>query len=88
MTNVIRSDAVAEKAISVRLDEEALRALARLTKPGVSQSQAMRQALIEAARAAWFEQAEADAKRIGNDPADRAVIAEIHAFFDELTPPG
>lgn len=77
-----------ERTISVRLDEGAQRALARLTKPGVSQSQAIRQALIDTARTAWFEQAQADAKRIGNDPADRAAIAEIHAFLDELAPPG
>jgi Arc/MetJ-type ribon-helix-helix transcriptional regulator len=87
MTNVIRSAAVAEKAISVRLDEEAQRALARLTTAGVSQSQAIRQALIDSARAAWIAQAQADAKRIGSDPIDRAAIAETHAFFDEFAPP-
>ena len=87
MTNVIPSTAVAEKAISVRLDADAQRALAQLTARGGSQSQAIRDALIESARAAWMEQARADAKRIGNDPVDRAAIAEIHTFFDELAPP-
>jgi Arc/MetJ-type ribon-helix-helix transcriptional regulator len=87
MTNVIRCEAMAEKPISVRLDAEAQRALERLTENGVSQSQAIRQALIDAARAVWLERAEADAKRIGNDPVDRAAIAEVHAFFDELAPP-
>ncbi len=88
MTNVIQSTAMAEKAISVRLDEEAQRALAQLTGNGASQSQAIRQALIDASRAAWMEQARADAERLANDPVDRAEIAEIHAFFDELAPPG
>ena len=88
MTNVIRSADVADKAISVRLDAEAQRALARLTRGGASQSQAIRQALIDAARTALLEQVRADAERVGNDPADRAEIAEISAFFDEFAPAG
>jgi Arc/MetJ-type ribon-helix-helix transcriptional regulator len=88
MTNVIHSDSMAEKAISVRLDAEAQRALAQLTDRGISQSQAVRQALLDAARAAWMEQARADAERIGNDPADRALMAEIREYMDELAPPG
>jgi Arc/MetJ-type ribon-helix-helix transcriptional regulator len=88
MTNVIRSTDMAEKAISVRLDVEAQRALARLTTGGASQSHAIRQALIEAARTSLLEQARLDAEQVGNDPADRAVIAEISAFFDEFAPTG
>jgi Arc/MetJ-type ribon-helix-helix transcriptional regulator len=88
MTNVIRSDDMAEKAISVRLDAEAQRALERLMEQGVSQSEAIRQALIDAARERRREQVRADAERVGNDPADRAVIAEIREFMDELAPPG
>ncbi len=84
MTNVIRSEEVAEKAISVRLDAEAQRALERLTSDGMSQSQAIRQALIQSAREARREQMRADAERIANDPHDRAVIAEIQEFFGEL----
>jgi Arc/MetJ-type ribon-helix-helix transcriptional regulator len=78
---------MADKAISVRLDAEAQRALAKLTAGGASQSEAIRQALAVAARTAWIEQARADAERVGNDPADRAVIAEIRAFMDQLAPP-
>jgi hypothetical protein len=44
--------------------------------------------LIDAARTALLEQARADAERVGNDPADRAEIAEISAFFDEFAPAG
>jgi Arc/MetJ-type ribon-helix-helix transcriptional regulator len=88
MTNVIRYEVMADKAISVRLDAEAQRALERLMARGASQSQAIRQALIDAARAAWMEQARADAERIGNDPDDRALMAEIREYMDELAPPG
>ena len=88
MKNVIRSADMAEKAISVRLDAEAQRALDRLMEQGVSQSEAIRQALIDAARERRLAQVRADAERVGNDPADRAVIAEIREFMDELAPPG
>jgi Arc/MetJ-type ribon-helix-helix transcriptional regulator len=88
MTNVIRYEVMADKAISVRLDAEAQRALERLMARGASQSQAIRQALIDAARAAWMEQARADAERIGKDPQDRALMAEIREYMDELAPPG
>jgi Arc/MetJ-type ribon-helix-helix transcriptional regulator len=88
MTNVIRSEEMAEKAISVRLDADAQRALERLTARGVSQSQAIRQALIDADRDARREQVRADAERIGNDPDDRALMAEIREYMDELAPPG
>jgi Arc/MetJ-type ribon-helix-helix transcriptional regulator len=84
MTNVIRSADMAEKAISVRLDTDAQRALEFLMRDGASQSDAIRSALISAARADRHAQVEADAKRIANDPVDRAVIAEIQEFFGEL----
>jgi hypothetical protein len=78
---------MAEKAISVRLDVPAQQALAQLTARSVSQSQAIRDALIEAARAGWMDQARADAKRLANDPVDRAAVEEIRLFMDELAPP-
>ncbi len=87
MTNVIRSEEMAEKAISVRLDAEAQRALKRLTKDGVSQSEAIRKALIDAERAAWYEQARSDAERLGKDPENLKLIAEIQAEMDELRAP-
>ena len=83
MTNVIRYEVMAEKAISVRLDSEAQRALELLMRDGTSQSEAIRSALIAASRAARYERMAADAKRLGNDPQDRALIAEIRDFFDE-----
>ena len=88
MTNVIRSTDVTEKAISVRLDPEAQRALQRLMERGISQSEAIRQALIDGARERLREQVRADAERVGNDLADRALMTEIREYMDELAPPG
>jgi len=87
MTNVIRSADMAEKAISVRLDAEAQRALEWIMSHGYSQSEAIREALIRAARVREREQIEADAKRLGADPKDRALVAEIQEFMGELDPP-
>jgi hypothetical protein len=83
MTNVIQSLGMTEKAISVRLDAEAERALARLTRGGVSQSQAIRHALVSAARGAWLTQAAEDATRLGASADDRAEIEAVRVFFDE-----
>jgi Arc/MetJ-type ribon-helix-helix transcriptional regulator len=87
MTNVIRSVLVADKAISVRLDAEAQRALAKLTAGGASQSEAIRQALLVAEREAWLAQARADAKRLANDPENLKLIAEIQAEMEDLNEP-
>lgn len=84
MTNVIRSVEVAEKVISVRLDEDAQRALAWIMRHGYSQSEAIREALIRAANVRERQQMEEDAKRLGSDLHDRAVTAEIREFFGEL----
>jgi Arc/MetJ-type ribon-helix-helix transcriptional regulator len=78
---------MAEKAISVRLDAEAQRALQILMRSGASQSEAIRGALLTASRQALYEQLEADAKRVGADPADRAEVAELLEFMDALSAP-
>jgi Arc/MetJ-type ribon-helix-helix transcriptional regulator len=83
MTNVIRSASMADKAISVRLDAEAQRALASLMRGGVSQSEAIRAALLAASRGDRYDRMAADAKRLADDPQDQALIAEIRDFFDE-----
>jgi Arc/MetJ-type ribon-helix-helix transcriptional regulator len=76
---------VAEKTISVKLDDESQRALRRLMNRGASQSKAIRRALIDSARLAWLEQARVDAERIANDPNDRAEIAAVRAFIGSST---
>jgi Arc/MetJ-type ribon-helix-helix transcriptional regulator len=84
MTNVIHCKLVAERAISVRLDAEAQRALELLLRDGRSQSEAIRSALIAASRAARYDRMEADAKRLADDPEDCALIAELQEFFGEV----
>ena len=76
-----------DNAISVRLDDESQRALRRLMERGLSQSEAIRRALIDTASSAWLEQARTDAERLANDPSDRAEIAAVRAFMDELDSP-
>lgn len=83
MTNVIQSAGVAEKAISVRLDADAQRALQFLMHDGKSRSEAIRLALLSASGAARYDRMAADAKRLAADHADRALVAEIRDFFDE-----
>jgi hypothetical protein len=87
MTNELQSREVADNAISVRLDEESQLALQRLMERGLSQSEAIRRALIEAGRSARLEQIRVDAELAGADPHDRAVIAEVQEFMDRLAPP-
>ena len=84
---VIRSRLV-PKAISVRLDDGALRALARLEASGMSRSEAIRTAILEAAdyrRRPDVIRAEAAA--IAADPADRAEMAAVLEMMDELSEP-
>jgi hypothetical protein len=70
--------------ISLRLDEDAERALEALTSDGTSQSEAVRGALIVAARLRRDEQLRAEAERIGADPEDRAEVARVLAFMESL----
>ena len=72
-----------ERAISVRLDGDAQSALARLTRDGRSQSQAIREALVIAAKQSWYAAAERDARRLAESPTDRAEVEAIREFFGE-----
>ena len=83
MTNAIQSTPMAERVISVRLDGNAQAALARLTRDGTSQSQAIREALTLAARQSWYAAAERDARRLADSPADRAEVEAIREFLGE-----
>jgi Arc/MetJ-type ribon-helix-helix transcriptional regulator len=73
-----------ERAISVRLDEEAARALERLTDTGRTRSQAIRTALIEAARRRADRSLAAEAARLAADDSDRAEMAEVAALMEAL----
>jgi Arc/MetJ-type ribon-helix-helix transcriptional regulator len=77
------------KAISVRLDEDALRALRHLEASGLSRSDAIRQALVESAehlRRAESVRAEADA--LESDEMDRKEMREVAALMESLRGPG
>jgi hypothetical protein len=73
------------KAINVRLDadsERALRAVERLD--GLSTSEAVRRALIEAEQRRFSDEAvRAAARRIAEDPAERAEAEELDRIFGD-----
>jgi len=79
---------VAERAISVRLDDDAERALQFLMRSGQSRSEAIRAALIAEARRRKLEIAAADAARVAADPKDRREIAEVQALMEDLRAEG
>jgi Arc/MetJ-type ribon-helix-helix transcriptional regulator len=73
------------KTISVRLDEEAMRALQRLEAEGRSRSEAIREALLSSAN--QRETLRQQAERVASDPAYRREVAKIQAIMDELSEP-
>lgn len=75
------------KTISVRLDNEAERALRLLESRGLGRSEAIRRALVESATGEHGSVLEAEVARIAADPDDRREIAEIQALLDELSEP-
>jgi Arc/MetJ-type ribon-helix-helix transcriptional regulator len=75
---------VPDRAISVRLDPDADAALDQLVASGLTQSQAMRLALVEAARRrAGDSSLTAEAARLTADEGDRREIADVRSFMDE-----
>lgn len=81
-------DTVRDRAISVRLDEQAVRALDRLTVDGRSKSDAVRDALLVAARVQLLEQARLETEELAADEADRREKAEILALMESLREKG
>jgi Arc/MetJ-type ribon-helix-helix transcriptional regulator len=76
---------VAERAISVRLDPEAERALDLLVETGMSRSGAIRQALVESAHRARRRSLAEEARELADDPDDRTAIADIATFMDAIS---
>ena len=76
------------KAVSVRLDDDALRALRLLESEGMSRSAAIRDAIIGAAehrqRAATLR---ADVEAVAADPDDRREMTEIASLMEDLRDP-
>jgi Arc/MetJ-type ribon-helix-helix transcriptional regulator len=76
------------RAISVRLDDEALRALARLEATGLSRSEAIRKAIVDASdRLRRRDSIAAEHRAAEADEADRAEMREIAALMEQLRAP-
>ena len=76
-------------AISVRLDDEALRALRRLEAQGLTRSEAVRCALVrEAARVGDRKALAAEVAALEADEADRAEMRAVARLMEELRAQG
>ena len=75
-----------ERAISVRLDEKAQRALDELVDSGLSQSEAIRRALVQTATRLRNERLAEESRRVAADPEDRAEMAAVLALMESLSP--
>jgi Arc/MetJ-type ribon-helix-helix transcriptional regulator len=73
-----------EKAISIRLDEEAQEALRALMGPGRTQSEAVREAIVELARRGRRGDLLAEANRLSDDREDRAEKARVARLMESL----
>lgn len=74
--------------ISVRLDEDARRALAELEATGMSRSEAVRAGLVVAARRLRDRRALApEAAVLAEDEADRAEAQQVAEMMEELRAP-
>jgi Arc/MetJ-type ribon-helix-helix transcriptional regulator len=73
------------QAISVRLDDEAIRALRALEASGMSRSEAIRTALVSASkRLHQRRELAAEAAALEADEADRREMREIAAFMETV----
>lgn len=76
-------------AVSVRLDDEAIGALNRLTSTGLSQSEAIRSALVEAAGRLYdMESLAAEARALEADAIDRAEMLAVAELMESLRAEG
>jgi Arc/MetJ-type ribon-helix-helix transcriptional regulator len=78
---------MAERLISVRLDEAAAAALDVLTRGGVSRSQAIREALVERAARRDGHLLAAEAAAIAADEEDRREAAQVLSLMEALSAP-
>jgi len=77
------------QAISVRLDDEALRALGSLEATGLSRSEAIRTALVQAASRLRDRRALADeAAALEADEADRTEMLAVAGLMEQLRAEG
>jgi Arc/MetJ-type ribon-helix-helix transcriptional regulator len=77
------------KAISVRLDDEAERALRSLEAAGLSRSEAVRSALIASARRLrQSSELAAEVADLEGDDADREEMLAVASLMESLRAPG
>ena len=77
------------RAISVRLDEEALRALGQLEAAGMTRSEAIRAALVETAARRHDKQTLAvEVAALEADEGDRAEMLTVADLMESLRAPG
>jgi Arc/MetJ-type ribon-helix-helix transcriptional regulator len=76
-----------DKMVSLRLDAEAAAALDVLTKGGKTRSEAVREALLEAARKRQSDEVRAAAEAAAADPADLAEAKAVLEFMESLREP-
>jgi Arc/MetJ-type ribon-helix-helix transcriptional regulator len=77
------------RAISVRLDDEALKALSQLEATGMSRSEAIRTALVEAAARLRDKRAlAAEVAALEADDDDRAEMLAVAELMESLRAPG
>jgi predicted transcriptional regulator len=76
-------------AISVRLDPEAMRALAQLEATGLSRSEAIRRAILDsAARLQRRAALAAEVAALEADDDDRREMLEVAALMESMRAPG
>jgi hypothetical protein len=76
------------RAISVRLDDDALRALARLEATGLSRSQAIRKAIVDASeRLQRRESLAGELRALEADDEDRREMLEVATMMESLRAP-
>ncbi len=78
---------MAEKLVSVRLDDAAIEALDELATDGRTQSEAIRLALVEAAARRRDRSLAAEAARLAADEDDRREAVEVAALMEALRAP-
>jgi Arc/MetJ-type ribon-helix-helix transcriptional regulator len=84
-----RYDAGMAQAVSVRLDDEALRALGRLEATGLSRSEAIRKALVEAAaRLQDMHALASEVAALEADEEDRLEMLAVADLMESLRAPG
>ena len=76
-------------AISVRLDTEAMQALAQLEATGISRSEAIRRAILgSASRLRRRAALAAEVAALEADEGDRREMLEVAAFMESMRAPG